>query len=81
MADQPLSQTVVASRAETSWRSSIVSLLTSTAIEVLVLAALIVTPLVAAQTMPVPISKLPPPIYVPILDVTPPPGNVKIGNL
>lgn len=75
MANQPLSLTVVASSKKTSWRSSILSLLTSTAIQMIVIAALIVTPLVAAQTLPEPVSRMSLPRYVAVVRVEPPPAT------
>ena len=65
MAELPLSQTVDASRSERSWRSSVLSLATSTVIQGLAIATLIVTPLLVAQTMPEPVSRLTLPRFVP----------------
>ena len=58
MAKLPLSQTVEASLSQTSWRSSIISLLTSTAVQFLTITVLVVTPLLFAQTLPEPMSQL-----------------------
>ena len=64
MAELPLSQTVDASRSERSWRSFVLCLATSTVIQGLAIATLIVTPLLVAQTMPEPVSQLTLPPFV-----------------
>ena len=61
----PLSQTVDASRCESSWRSSALSLATSTVIQGLAITTLIVTPLLVAQSMPEPVSHLTMPQFIP----------------
>ena len=73
MAKLPLSQTVDASRAERSWRSSVLSLITSTLVQGLAIAALIVTPLLVSQSLPAPAHRLKlPDVVVP---VAPPPRD------
>ena len=61
----PLSKTVDASRRESSWRSSALSLVTSTVIQGLAITTLIVTPLLVAQSMPEPVSHLTMPQFIP----------------
>ena len=60
----PLSQTVDASRRERSWRSSVLSLITSTLVQGVVIGVLIVTPLLVSQTLPAPVSYLKLPDFV-----------------
>ena len=71
MATLPLSQTVEAALSRRSWRSSIFSLLTSTAVQCLAITILVVTPLLVAQTLPEPISQLSLPDFVSV-DIEPP---------
>lgn len=71
MAKLPLSQTVEASTTQRSWQSSIFSLATSTAIECLFIAVVVVTPLLVAQTLPEPRRQLTLPRFVSV-DIAPP---------
>lgn len=60
----PLSQTVDTSRRERSWRSSVLSLITSTLVQGVAIGVLIVTPLLVSQTLPAPVSYLKLPDFV-----------------
>lgn len=66
MADHPLSLTVVASRANSSWRSSALSLVTSTLLQGVVITVLILIPLLATSSLPTPMSTYQLPQYVPV---------------
>ena len=71
MANHPLSLTVVASRATSSWRSSAASLLTSILVHGVAITALILVPLLATSSMPTPASAYRLPEYIAV-KVTPP---------
>jgi protein TonB len=71
VAGHPLSLTVVASRATSSWRRSAVSLVTSALVQGIVITALIVLPLLATSALPRPESVYRLPEYVPVT-TTPP---------
>ena len=64
MARLPLSQTVDTSRSERSWRSSILSLITSTLVQGVAIVVFVVTPLLVSQTLPAPVSHLQLPDFV-----------------
>jgi protein TonB len=77
VAGHPLSLTVVASRATSSWRRSAASLVTSALVQGIVITALIVLPLLATATLPKPESVYRLPEYVPVTVIPPyeaPPG-------
>lgn len=73
MAALPLSQTVDASAKKLSWRSSAMSLATSTLLQAGVIGGLVIAPLVAMQAPPIPQNVQTFQSFVPVVPPPPPP--------